>query len=49
VLGEWLGLFDVYTERVPWPIGLAVVLIGAIPYFAMSSMPLCAGESVRIP
>jgi Cd2+/Zn2+-exporting ATPase/Cu+-exporting ATPase len=33
VMGEWLGLFEAITQRVPWPIGLAVVLIGGYPVF----------------
>ncbi|MDD5370804.1 MAG: cation-translocating P-type ATPase [Anaerolineaceae bacterium] len=33
VFGEWLGLFEKITERVPWPIGLAIVLIGGYPIF----------------
>jgi Cd2+/Zn2+-exporting ATPase/Cu+-exporting ATPase len=33
VLGEWLGLFELYTKRVPWPIGVALVLIGGYPVF----------------
>ena len=33
VIGEWLGLFEALTERVPWPIGLAIVLIGGYPVF----------------
>ncbi len=33
VAGEWLGLFEAVTERVPWPIGLVVVLIGGYPVF----------------
>lgn len=33
VVGEWLGLFEAFTERVPWPIGLAIVLIGGYPVF----------------
>lgn len=33
VVGEWLGLFEALTRRVPWPIGLAVVLIGGYPVF----------------
>ena len=33
VLGEWLGLFELYTKRVPWPVGLAIVLIGGLPVF----------------
>ncbi|MCS6925248.1 MAG: cation-translocating P-type ATPase [Candidatus Binatia bacterium] len=33
VIGEWLGLFAAYTERVPWPLGVAVVLLGGSPVF----------------
>ncbi|MEU0479217.1 cation-translocating P-type ATPase [Streptosporangium sp. NPDC006013] len=34
VAGEWLGLFETLTDQVPYPIGLAVVLIGGFPIFA---------------
>jgi len=33
VVGEWLGLFEAVTRRVPWPLGLGVVLIGGYPVF----------------
>jgi Cd2+/Zn2+-exporting ATPase/Cu+-exporting ATPase len=33
VVGEWLGIFETLTRRVPWPFGLAVVLIGGYPLF----------------
>ena len=33
VVGEWLGLFEALTERVPWPVGLAVVLLAGYPVF----------------
>ncbi|MCX7707045.1 MAG: cation-translocating P-type ATPase [Anaerolineae bacterium] len=33
VVGEWLGLFEQLTERVPWPVGLAIVLVGGWPVF----------------
>jgi len=33
VIGEWLGLFEQIAERVPWPIGLAVVLVSGYPVF----------------
>jgi Cd2+/Zn2+-exporting ATPase/Cu+-exporting ATPase len=33
VIGEWFGLFEQITDRVPWPIGLAIVLIGGYPIF----------------
>ncbi len=33
VLGEWLGAFDWLTRRLPWPVGLAAVLVGGFPVF----------------
>jgi P-type Cu+ transporter len=33
VVGEWLGLLEKITERVPWPIGLAIVIVGGYPVF----------------
>lgn len=33
VIGEWLGLFETLTRRVPWPIWLTVVLLGGYPVF----------------
>jgi Cu+-exporting ATPase len=33
VVGEWLGLFGAITARVPWFIGLLVVLVGGYPVF----------------
>jgi len=33
VAGEWLGLFEKITERVPWPVGLAIVLVAGYPVF----------------
>jgi len=33
VVGEWLGLFEQITRRVPWPIGLAIVIVGGYPVF----------------
>lgn len=33
VVGEWLGLFEAVTRRVPWPLGLAIVLVGGYPVF----------------
>ena len=32
-VGEWLGLFERITTLVPWPIGLAVVLLAGYPIF----------------
>jgi Cd2+/Zn2+-exporting ATPase/Cu+-exporting ATPase len=33
VVGEWLGLFEAVTARVPWPLGLAAVLVLGYPVF----------------
>jgi Cu+-exporting ATPase len=33
VVGEWLGLFEAITAQVPWPIGLAIVVIAGYPIF----------------
>lgn len=33
VVGEWLGLFEVITARVPWPLGWAAVGIAGYPIF----------------
>jgi P-type Cu+ transporter len=33
VIGEWLGLFDAVTQRIPWPVGLAFVLLIGYPVF----------------
>lgn len=31
--GEWLGVFETITDRVPWPIWLSVLLAGGYPVF----------------
>ena len=33
VVGEWLGLFEALTARLPWTIGLLIVLVGGYPVF----------------
>ncbi|MGH8904730.1 MAG: heavy metal translocating P-type ATPase, partial [Egibacteraceae bacterium] len=33
VVGEWLGLFERLTDRMPFAVGLAVVLAGGFPIF----------------
>jgi Cd2+/Zn2+-exporting ATPase/Cu+-exporting ATPase len=33
VAGEWLGLFERITARVPWTVGAAAVLVGGYPAF----------------
>jgi Cu+-exporting ATPase len=45
VVGEWLGFFGTLTQRVPWPIGAAVILIGGYPVFRAA---LLAGLKGRV-
>jgi len=33
IMGEWLGMFGILNELVPFPIGVAVVLMGGWPIF----------------
>ena len=33
VVGEWLGLFEALTRRVPWALGLVLVLVAGYPVF----------------
>lgn len=33
VFGEWLGLFEVISGVIPWPVGLAIVLLVGYPVF----------------
>ncbi|MGD9091942.1 MAG: cation-translocating P-type ATPase, partial [Anaerolineales bacterium] len=33
IVGEWLGLFEIVTGRVPWPVSLAIVLLVGYPVF----------------
>lgn len=33
IIGEWLGLFERLTDRVPFPVGLAIVVTGGWPVF----------------
>ena len=33
VVGEWLGLFETLTARVPFLVGLAIVLVAGFPVF----------------
>ena len=33
VAGEWLGFFERVTEVVPWPVGVALVLVAGAPIF----------------
>ena len=33
VAGEWLGLFERFTDVIPWPVGYALVVLGGAPIF----------------
>ncbi|MBY0248589.1 MAG: cadmium-translocating P-type ATPase [Nitrospiraceae bacterium] len=33
IVGEWLGMFEILNELVPFPIGVAIVLVGGWPVF----------------
>jgi Cu+-exporting ATPase len=33
IVGEWLGFFERVTEVVPWPVGVALVLVAGAPIF----------------
>ena len=33
VVGEWFGLFEAITDRVPLPVGIAIVLLAGYPVF----------------
>jgi len=33
VIGEWLGFFEILTQGVPWPVWLAIILVGGYPVF----------------
>jgi len=46
VVGEWLGLFAAVTERVPWPIGLAVVLVAGFPVFRNVTRAALKGQVI---
>ncbi|WP_052888895.1 heavy metal translocating P-type ATPase [Thermogemmatispora carboxidivorans] len=33
IVGEWLGLLDRLTDRLPWPIGVGLTLLAGVPIF----------------
>ena len=33
VIGEWFGFFEAVTKKLPWPVWLAVIVIGGFPVF----------------
>ncbi|MBF6591760.1 MAG: cadmium-translocating P-type ATPase [Ktedonobacterales bacterium] len=46
VLGVWLGLFGAVTARVPWPVGLAVVLLAGYPIFVNVARAALRGKVI---
>jgi P-type Cu+ transporter len=46
VAGEWLGLFGAVTERIPWPVGWAIVIIGGYPVFRNVVRATMRGEVI---
>lgn len=52
VIGEWLGLFEAVTARVPWPLGFALVLVAGYPVFrsgqATVDQATITGESMPV-
>jgi len=46
VVGEWFGLFKAITQRVPWSIGQAIVLLGGYPVFSKVIKALFKGKII---
>jgi Cd2+/Zn2+-exporting ATPase/Cu+-exporting ATPase len=46
VVGEWLGLFEAITRRVPWPVGLALVLVAGYPVFRDVAQATLRGQII---
>ncbi|MBI5441036.1 MAG: cadmium-translocating P-type ATPase [Deltaproteobacteria bacterium] len=46
LIGEWLGVFAAVTARVPWPVGLAIVLVGGYPVFRKVVLATLRGQVV---
>ncbi|HEU0115403.1 MAG TPA: cation transporter, partial [Thermomicrobiales bacterium] len=46
VAGEWLGLFDVLTERVPWPVGAGIVIAIGWPVFRNVALTARRGKII---
>jgi P-type Cu+ transporter len=44
--GEWLGLLDAVTDRVPWPVWLALVLAGGYPIFRNVARATLRGQVI---
>ncbi len=46
VVGEWLGLFEAMTTRVPLPVGAAVVLVAGYPVFRKVAKATLRGQVI---
>lgn len=46
VVGEWLGLFEAITHRVPWPVGAIVVLLAGYPVFRNVLRAILKGQVI---
>lgn len=46
VVGEWMGLFEAITQRVPWPVGVAVVLVAGFPVFRNVARATLKGQVI---
>lgn len=44
VLGEWLGLFEQLTQRIPWPVGVGLVGVLGYPIFRRVVQALLRGR-----
>lgn len=44
VLGEWLGLFEQLTQRIPWPVGVRLVGVLGYPIFRRVVQALLRGR-----
>jgi len=46
VVGEWLGLFEAVTARIPWPLSLALVLALGYPVFRKVLLASLKGQVI---
>ncbi|OGO41268.1 MAG: copper-translocating P-type ATPase [Chloroflexi bacterium RBG_16_58_14] len=46
VVGEWLGLFEAITQRIPWSMGLAAVLLAGFPVFRNVARAAVKGQVI---
>jgi Cd2+/Zn2+-exporting ATPase/Cu+-exporting ATPase len=49
IFGEWLGLFDLLNERVPFGLGMVLVLAGGFPVFRNVIRATLRRQSSRTP